>query len=64
MEKQLTLNEYEVYWLKRSLVSEIDRWEDRLESKRGTLTEPVISDRLTNLRQILNKLEDKNNENF
>ena len=64
MEKQLTLNEYEVYWLKRSLVSEIDRWEDRLESKRGTLTEPVISDRLTNLRQILNKLEDKTNENF
>lgn len=52
---QLTEEERKV--LEKCLIVDIDRWEDRLERRRGMNTEGVIADRIDTMRLILEKIQ-------
>lgn len=52
----ITLTEEERRELEKCLIVDIDRWEDRLEKRRGTPREPVILDRVSKLKDILEKI--------
>ena len=54
----MVLTAEEAKWVRASLITEIDRWEERLENKRGTNTEGVILERLSALRSVVEKVQE------
>lgn len=53
---KIILTEEERQELEKCLIVDIDRWEDRLDKKRGTNTEKAISQRISVLRGVLEKV--------
>lgn len=56
----ITLTEEERRELEKCLIVDIDRWEDRLERKRGTNTEKAMCQRISVLQDILSKVYSNN----
>ena len=54
---QIILSEEERRELEKSLIVDIDRWEYRLEQKRGTATESTLSHRIDLLKSVLGKVQ-------